>query len=230
MVGAKQGWYDAGYSTVLHNLLQHLRPLSVPTKNCQLRVWILPGLCQLQPADVMRGEETQIAGVLCQQKAFSGVLFLPGTHSKWALSENGQVLSFRTFMTGEMFSLLSEQSVLCYSVMNDDWNDETFIEGVHNALNNLSQFTNELFSVRACDVLHQGYFFFGNARLSGLLIGIELAGTRDLWQDHKVMLLGDSRLQSLYQLAMDHIKIDVILVNATEMTLAGLRVAYEQQE
>ena len=66
-------------------------------------------------------------------------------------------------MTGEMFSLLSEQSVLRHSVMNDDWNDdwndETFIEGVHNALNNPSQFTNELFSVRACDVLHQGCFF-----------------------------------------------------------------------
>ena len=78
--------------------------------------------------------------------------------------------------------------------------------------------------------MHQGRVLSGKARLSGLLIGIELAGTRDLWQDHKVMLLGDSRLQSLYQLAMDHIKIDVILVNATEMTLAGLTAAYEQQE
>ena len=68
----------------------------------------------------MRGEETQIAGVLCQQKAFSGVLCLPGTHSKLALSEKGQVLSFRTFMTGEIFSLLSKQSVLRHSVMNDD--------------------------------------------------------------------------------------------------------------
>jgi len=229
MVGAKQGWQDAGYSTVPHNPLQYQTPIPVPTKHRQLWVWVLPGLCQAQPADVMRGEETQIAGVLCQQKDFSGVLCLPGTHSKWALSEAGQVLSFSTFLTGELFALLSQQSVLRHSVMNDDWNDDAFIEGVHDALNNPAQFTSELFSVRARDILGSGAIGFGKARLSGLLIGIELAGTRELWQGRKVILLGDKLLQSLYKLAMDQMKIDVVLVNATEMTLAGLTAAYEQQ-
>ena len=229
MVGAKQGWQDAGYSIVPHNPLQYQTPIPVPTKHCQLWVWVLPGLCQLQPADVMRGEETQIAGVLCQQKDFSGVLCLPGTHSKWALSEAGQVMSFSTFLTGELFALLSQQSVLRHSAMNDDWNDDAFIQGVHDALNNPAQFTNELFSVRARDILGSGAIEFGKARLSGLLIGIELAGTRELWQGRKVMLLGDKMLQSLYKLAMDQMKIDVVLVNATEMTLAGLTAAYEQQ-
>jgi 2-dehydro-3-deoxygalactonokinase len=229
MVGAKQGWHDVGYSTVPHNPLQYQTPIPVPTKHSQLWVWILPGLCQLQPADVMRGEETQIAGVLCQHKDFSGVLCLPGTHSKWALCEAGQVLSFSTFMTGELFALLSQQSVLRHSVMNDDWHDATFIQGVHDALNNPAQFTNELFSVRARDILGSGVIEFGKARLSGLLIGIELAGTRELWQGRKVMLLGDELLQSLYKLAMDQVKIDVVLVNATQMTLAGLTAAYEEQ-
>ena len=65
--------------------------------------------------------------------------------------------------------------------------------------------------------------------MSGLLIGIELAGTQQWWQGQKVMLLGDSQLQSLYKLAMEQMNIDVVLMDATQMTLAGLTAAYEQQ-
>jgi 2-dehydro-3-deoxygalactonokinase len=229
MVGAKQGWYDVGYSTVPHNPLEYQTPIPVPTKHSQLWVWVLPGLCQLQPADVMRGEETQIAGVLCQHKDFSGVMCLPGTHSKWALCEVGQVLSFSTFMTGELFALLSKQSVLRHSVSHDRWHDGEFIQGVHDAINNPAQFTNVLFCIRARDILGDGVAGVGKARLSGLLIGMELAGTCELWQGQKVMLLGDISLQLLYKLAMDQMKVDVVLCNTTQMTLAGLTAAYEQK-
>ncbi len=229
MVGAKQGWHDVGYSTVPHNPLEYQTPIPVPTKHSQLWVWVLPGLCQLHPADVMRGEETQIAGVLSHQKDFSGVVCLPGTHSKWALCGAGQVLSFSTFMTGELFALLSQQSVLRHSVSHDHWHEDEFIQGVHDALNNPAQFTNELFCIRARDILGDGAVGFGKARLSGLLIGMELAGTCELWQGQKVMLLGDSALQLLYKLAMDQVKVDVVLVNATQITLAGLTAAYEKQ-
>ena len=97
----------------------------------------------------MRGEETQIAGVLCQHKEFTGVLCLPGTHSKWALSQAGEVVSFNTFMTGELFALLSKQSVLRHSVIDDQWSDEAFQQGVSDGFNNPAQFTGALFSVRA---------------------------------------------------------------------------------
>ena len=229
MVGAKQGWQDAGYSTVPHNPLQYQIPVPVPTKHRQLWVWVLPGLFQLTPADVMRGEETQIAGVLCQHKEFSGVLCLPGTHSKWALCQAGKVASFSTFMTGELFSLLSKQSVLRHSVNDEQWSDDAFKQGVQDAVNNPAQLTSELFSVRARDILGNGAISFGKARLSGLLIGSELEGTREWWQGEKVILLGDSLLQSLYKLAMDQVNIDVVLLDATQMTLAGLTAAYEQQ-
>ncbi|MCO4837277.1 MAG: 2-dehydro-3-deoxygalactonokinase [Oceanospirillaceae bacterium] len=229
MVGAKQGWQDAGYAAVPHNPLQYQTPVALPTKHRQLWVWVLPGLCQQQPADVMRGEETQIAGVLCEHKDFTGVLCLPGTHSKWALCCEGEVVSFNTFMTGELFALLAKQSVLRYSVMDEQWCDEVFHQGVSDGFNNPSQFTGALFSVRAKDILGSGAAQFGKARLSGLLIGMELAGTKPWWQGQKVMLLGDSLLQSLYKLAMDQLNIDVVLMDATQMTLAGLTAAYERQ-
>jgi len=229
MVGAKQGWQDVGYSTVPHNPLQYQTPIPVPTKHRQLWVWVLPGLCQRTPPDVMRGEETQIAGLLCQQKDFSGVLCLPGTHSKWAFCQAGEVVSFSTFMTGELFALLAKQSVLRHSVIDEQWSDEAFKKGVQDAFDNPVKFTSELFSVRAQDILGSGAPSFGKARLSGLLIGSELAGTREWWQGQQVMLLGDSLLQALYQLAMEQININVVLADATQMTLAGLTAAYEQQ-
>ena len=58
----------------------------------------------------MRGEETQIAGFLALNPKFDGVICLPGTHTKWVHISAGEIVSFRTFMTGEMFALLSQQS------------------------------------------------------------------------------------------------------------------------
>ena len=132
-------------------------------------------------------------------------------------------------MTGELFSLLSKQSVLRHSVNDEQWSDDAFKQGVQDAANNPAQLTSELFSVRARDILGNGATSFGKARLSGLLIGSELEGTREWWQGEKVILLGDSLLQSLYKLAMDQVNIDVVLLDATQMTLAGLTAAYEQQ-
>jgi 2-dehydro-3-deoxygalactonokinase len=89
------------------------------TKDPRLRVSILPGLKQAVPPDVMRGEETQIAGFLAAAPGFDGVLCLPGTHAKWVQISAEEVVSFRTFMTGELFDLLSTQSVLRHSIAGE---------------------------------------------------------------------------------------------------------------
>lgn len=93
--------------------------------------------------------------------------------------------------------------------------------------NNPTQFTGALFSVRAENILGSCALLFGRARLSGLSIGMELAGTKKWWQGQKVVLLGDSLLQLLYKLAMEQMNTDVALMDATQMTLAGLTAAYE---
>ena len=102
MVGARQGWAEAAYATV------PCRPVSLnvvrpAVADARLDVAILPGLCQTSPADVMRGEETQIAGYLAEVPDFDGVLCMPGTHTKWVQISASEVVSFRTYMTGELF-------------------------------------------------------------------------------------------------------------------------------
>jgi len=72
---------------------------------------ILPGLKQDKNPDVMRGEETQIAGFLAGNPDFDGVLCLPGTHTKWVHISAKEIVSFQTVMTGELFALLSQNSV-----------------------------------------------------------------------------------------------------------------------
>ena len=67
---------------------------------------------QTSPPDVMRGEETQIAGYLSKNPDFDGIICLPGTHTKWVHISANEIVSFKTFMTGEIFLSLSERSIL----------------------------------------------------------------------------------------------------------------------
>jgi hypothetical protein len=76
----------------------------------------------------MRGEETQIAGFLAQNPGFDGVLCLPGTHTKWVHISAGEVVSFRSFMTGELFATVGPHSVLRHSV-GEGWDDAAFGRG-----------------------------------------------------------------------------------------------------
>ena len=78
-------------------------------------VYIAPGVAtrdERGAPDVMRGEETQILGAMKSSGAHSGLFVLPGTHSKWARVEAGCIVGFETFMTGEVFAVLKEHSVL----------------------------------------------------------------------------------------------------------------------
>ena len=83
MVGARQGWIEAPYARV-PGAPRVTGAVPAPTRTPGLSVHILPGLSQDRPADVMRGEETQIAGFLALNPGWDGVLCLPGTHTKWA--------------------------------------------------------------------------------------------------------------------------------------------------
>ena len=73
---------------------------------------ILPGIAQRDPKapDVMRGEETQLLGALGVDAADDAVVCMPGTHSKWVRANGGTVERFATFMTGELFDVVSRRN------------------------------------------------------------------------------------------------------------------------
>lgn len=226
MVGAAQGWRESAYAAVPCAPSDPASAVGVVTQDQRLDVRILPGLKQVAPCDVMRGEETQIAGVLREVPDFEGLICLPGTHSKWAFVRNERVIEFRTFMTGELFSLLTEYSVLQHST-GPHWDEDGFEEGLATGLDQRLGVSADLFAVRADMLVAGRNKAFLTAKLSGLLLGSELAGMRKLWSVQQVHLVGEERLADLYCRALDKIGIAVRQHDAMETTLSGLVSAWK---
>ena len=222
MVGSRQGWCEAPYRTVPCTPLDRAAQVLAPVTDPRLTVSIAPGLKQVAPADVMRGEETQIAGALRLMPGYDGVLCLPGTHSKWVHISAGEVVSFQTYMTGEMFALLSEASVLRHGMKGDGWDSAAFDAGVSDALARPEKLGARLFSLRAEGLVAGLTPQAARARLSGLLIGTELAAAKPYWLGQRVTLIGAETLSAAYARALAAQGVEAARMNATDCTLAGL--------
>jgi 2-dehydro-3-deoxygalactonokinase len=229
MVGSRQGWHEAPYRAVPCTPLDRGALVVVPTSDARIRMMIAPGLKQAMPADVMRGEETQIAGALALHPAFDGVLCLPGTHAKWAQISAGEVVSFQTFMTGEMFALLSTQSVLRHGMQGDGWDDVAFDAALSDALSRPEKIAARLFGLRAEGLIAGLSPQAAKSRLSGLLIGIELAAARPYWLGQAVSIIGAEGLAKSYARALAAQGITARLLPATACTLAGLASLYQPE-
>lgn len=222
MVGAKQGWQEAPYVAVPTKPADLALMRATAPKDKRLELWIVPGLSQSKPADVMRGEETQIAGFLAREPGFDGVLCLPGTHTKWVHISAGEVISFQTCMTGEMFDLLSQQSVLRHSVGAASLNADAFAEAVSETLSRPERLAQRLFSIRADATLNGTAADVARARLSGVLIGAELAATRPYWLGQDVVVAGTPALADLYTRALSAQGASARALDVAPLTLAGL--------
>lgn len=226
MVGARQGWREAAYRAV------PVTPLDAPfltvvPNDPRFRLHIVPGLSQRDPADVMRGEETQIAGFLAGHPDYDGVIGLPGTHMKWAQIAAGEVRGFQTCLTGELFALLAKQSVLRHG-LGAGWEAAAFAAAVLEMRQAPESLMAALFSLRAGGLLGQLSPDAAHARLSGLLIGAELAATRATWQGRQVTLIGAGPLSQRYGEALHLFGQAASLADAEAVTLAGLCAAYRK--
>lgn len=230
MVGSRQGWCEAPYRAVPCTPLDAAAQVTAPTTDARIVVRIAPGLKQVGPADVMRGEETQIAGALRLMPGNDGILCLPGTHSKWAHVSAGEVVSFQTFMTGEMFALLSEASVLRHGMQGGGWDEAAFDTAVADAIARPERLAARLFSLRAEGLIAGLSPQAARSRLSGLLIGIELAGARPYWLGQKVTLVGADKLSAAYARALHVQGVEPARLSANDCTLAGLAALAPQTE
>lgn len=237
MVGSRQGWVEAPYNSTPCVPLPLQNLMRVNSKNSSLDVRLVPGLKQNEPADVMRGEETQITGVISHIKIYDGVICLPGTHSKWVKISDGKVERFTTFMTGELFSLLAKQSVLSHSIAIERkggkdsdgqiLDRDSFLSGVRIGLDNSGAFGASLFSIRAGSLISDLNPIEARAKLSGLLIGLELAGAQDYWEGQKIIVVAAPELVKYYGAALDMLGVSWHIGESETMTLAGLSVARE---
>ena len=224
MIGSRQGWIEAPYVACpvrRDGLICDVVP-APGLRNC----FIVPGVCLSDRAarhDVMRGEEVQIFGAIRLIGQDTAILCLPGTHSKWAQIKDGWLVDFTTAMTGELFQVLREHSILGALMNTQSNHDEAaFRKGV-DASGRIGGLLSHIFSVRA-----DGLFgtLTDNAQfshLSGILIGHEI---RDLSEAHKaknkeLLLVGSTHLTAMYGAAMSHLGLAYRTVDGDEAAICG---------
>jgi 2-dehydro-3-deoxygalactonokinase len=178
MIGSRQGWKEAPYACCpagADDIVQALARIDHDGRSIAL----VPGLLTENNGmpDVMRGEETQILGALALSGRNDGLFLLPGTHSKWAHVSGGRIVSFRTFMTGEVFGALKDHTILGRLMRDGAPDAEAFARGVREgaALGSAGALLNRVFATRTYGLMDKLYDTALSDYLSGLLIGAEAA-------------------------------------------------------
>jgi 2-dehydro-3-deoxygalactonokinase len=234
MAGARQGWLEAPYVETpasLHELLaRSVRPEGA---DARFRPRILPGVCQRTPGheDVMRGEETQLLGLLSLRPGFEGTAILPGTHSKWVEIRDGRILRFSSAMTGEIYEVLSQHSVLRHSFAgetNGPATEDGVTEGMAAGIEHPELLSALVFRTRAAMLLAGKGPDWCAGYLSGLLVGAEIGGHRDWLSGAAVPLIGSARFERLYAAGLKRLGIESFAIDAADATIAGLKQARAQ--
>lgn len=206
MVGSAQGWSEAAYRNTPVDVASLGKALHTVRSLRGVDVHIVPGVIErVGLPNVMRGEETQVLGVLQSLPASADVLIgLPGSHSKWVEVAEGRITHFDTFMTGEVFAVLSKHSILGRTQKTtEQFQAEAFDRGVQVALSNDGRrgVLSTLFSARTLGLTAELAPEQQPDYLSGLLIGHELAGL-DHAKHQPIILVGAAALCARYQRAL----------------------------
>ena len=221
MAGATNGWHEAPYLDAPCDL-SAIGDGAVRVEHGGRDIRILPGIAQRHRTapDVLRGEETILYGLVRAGTGDARVC-LPGTHAKWARLSHGHLAGFRTMMTGEMFALLSEVSILRHTVGISDWSDDDFAAAVAEAHAAPADCLGRLFGLRAGPLLFGAAAPSGSARLSGLLIGAEIA-TGMAAGDEPLCLVATGGMAERYAAALTALGIDFNRADAEDAVRNGL--------
>lgn len=234
MIGSAQGWRETPYVECPVKVEQLSAALTRISTRRGHDLWLVPGVIQRGSLpELMRGEETQVFGLLAEADDEPLLIGLPGTHSKWVAVESGQLASFHTFMTGEVHAALLGHTILGKTLVAnpEPFDAAAFERGLYVARSaEGGGLLSTIFSSRSL-VLTGELKGAGQADyLSGLLIGYELLAMAKLYQpdpQQPIALVGSAVLCERYLRALRHCGYQRVSL-APQATAAGLwRVAIE---
>ncbi len=221
MIGSNRGWKEAPYVPCPATLDDLVRGLVHPGE----REAIVPGVSYQGDgrADVMRGEEVQLLGAAAADLIDRTALVChPGTHNKWALVRRGEIETFRTVMTGELFSLLKEHSILTDMLSSEVAVDDAFRNGVRQGLNDAA-LPAEIFAVRARVLLGLAKKDAAASYTSGLLIGTDVRIGLSQPTAAQVVVMGRPELTRLYAAAIAEANRQTVELDGERCFLAGAK-------
>jgi 2-dehydro-3-deoxygalactonokinase len=229
MVGSNRGWIEAPYVPCPAGIEDLAANLVWPEEG---RTAIVPGVSFVDPdeADVMRGEELQLLGAFAAGMVPADSLVChPGTHNKWARLDDGRVTRFRTVMTGELFNLLREHSILADLLSGPADQDDAFARGVARGLEE-GCLTAELFKIRARVLLSQADAADAPSYGSGLLIGTDIRAGLEEGAEREIFVMGRPELTRLYAEGLRIAGRQCHQLDGEEAFLAGARKIVEMLE
>jgi len=219
MVGSTRGWRETAYLS----LPAGLTTLAEGVARLPDDVMIVPGLALRSGAraDVMRGEEVQVLGAAAAGLVpTSSRICQPGTHNKWVRVQDGHIVDFTTAMTGEIFALLSDHSILREALTHPVVGGPAFEEGVLRSQAS-ADLLGDLFGVRASVLLGMRTVESAAAYASGLLIGADVAA-RSPVSEEPIHILADPALGSLYRSAIELLGGQARLIDSHAAFVAGI--------
>ena len=225
MVGSNRGWVEAPYVPCPAGSDDLARGLVRIGDD----VAIVPGVLMSDGrSDVMRGEEVQLIGAVASGEIPNDCLVChPGTHNKWVRVIDGRIASFRTVMTGELFSMLKARSILSDLLARRVTSGNAFREGVSRGLAGAG-ITSELFEVRARFLLGKLDASDGASMVSGLLIGEDVRVGLGESKLSPVVVMGRPELTALYTAALDVAGVESELRDGEGAFIAGACTIVEQ--
>jgi 2-dehydro-3-deoxygalactonokinase len=236
MTGSRNGWRETRYLPCPADL-RALGEAALRFEADGASVAIAPGLSctsRLGSPEVMRGEETQIAGALALHPDLGTgrrLLCLPGTHTKWAYLEDGQVRDFLTALTGELFALLRDGSTLMRVTHPGAVNDTQggFDKGLEAAAGlGTASLLHALFAVRSRQLIDGRSHDWALAYLSGLMIGADVRGAIPLFDaTGEAVLIGDGALNERYAQALRRFGLAASCLGGEQCAFAGLRALWQ---
>ncbi|HEY8565130.1 MAG TPA: 2-dehydro-3-deoxygalactonokinase [Beijerinckiaceae bacterium] len=228
MVGSREGWREAPYARCPAGPAE-IAAATIPVDLGGGReARIVPGLLA-EPApgaaDVMRGEETLVLGA----GVTDGLVCLPGTHSKWVLMRGGRIERFASYMTGELYALLRNHSMIGRPA-TEPADEAGFAEGLAAAERNGGQsggrgvgLTHLLFGARAATVSGRLSPARLGPYLSGLLTGDEVGGAlAQFGPVGTVTIVAGAPRAGLYVEALARHGVDATVLDPEAALVAGI--------
>jgi len=219
MASSSIGILELDYSTIPFNLFNP----KIILKKIEWKEKIISLISGIKKSDdIMRGEETQVIGITDEFINQDNVLIIiPGTHSKHIYCNKGIITDFKTFMTGEIFNCLCENTILSQSIEYDNFKEEyeiSFLNGLDQIKKGFS-LINAAFKLRTNDLFKKkskrdNYHF-----LSGLLLGEELLKL-DLRKTNKIVVYANPKLAKIYTTALKHLETKKEIICVPEKKLA----------
>ena len=237
MVGSTIGWQETPYQLcplALDQIISKRQVLRVRG----LEISIIAGLRTENPLgvpDVMRGEELQLLGWSMQTQLTSTtpqLVAMPGTHNKWALLEAGVVSNFLSSLSGELFALLQQHSVLLAGADTAEFDEAEFVAGVETVRGlGHAQLIHALFGTRSRQVTGDLASHAAASYLSGLIIASDVVGAvatfqQMNWPGDTVHLIGEQQLCEAYALALRQLNVTAQWHNPQDIALAGFAAIY----